>query len=707
MTLSGPRPRLLWLALLALSASLAACSSDDPDPVDAAVDAEVPGDDADGETGLRVDAGLDARTILLDATLGTDSEHRLPDGAVCKALGCDELGYECGETVDNCGDPLNCNLAGNATPCLAPTRCGGDPDRGQFKCGCQPRPNACEAQGAQCGFIDECGNRVDCGNCADGSLCLTNSCACTALPNPCGDRVCGMASDGCGKMIACGANQGACPTGACSATGMCTCRPKSEACVGQTGAFSENGCSYDCSGGLCIPDNLTACAGAECGSALNNCGETVQCGLLAGACAAGSRCVGPQFVLDGTLPAQSATYQGGYCAPEGVAKMLGKYAVRVHAFRQAGNTSVNFINRAEAVSLVLVQYARARNVAQLTDNGCVATTIGDPAEFAGGGTRSVLPKYRNLGPAIMDLSISGATFARGDVPNPIIGFGQPAGFTLGMPAFCVGLEGQTVDLPVDDPRRGKWWADNKCTCPTNPNTLPARPASADPNNYSTVALKDCRINDDDKDGKPGFTAKASALGIINSELYNANISHGTWTGSIRDDRYHVGWAGDTVMPVERVVLGCLATGGACDKPGVDCGCAERWSAVQFVPLADSAALDCSVYYSNVGTPNEAVNQAAIDQQFSVPFGTCSGPGQCPANSLCRANRCFPQTSKGACTSGSQNPCPAGTFCEACPNDPGSAETETTCRSDTACWPTPAECPSAGSPAGGYCTATPP
>jgi len=49
MTLSGPRPRLLWLALLALSASLASCSSDDPDPVDAAADAQVPGEDADGE----------------------------------------------------------------------------------------------------------------------------------------------------------------------------------------------------------------------------------------------------------------------------------------------------------------------------------------------------------------------------------------------------------------------------------------------------------------------------------------------------------------------------------------------------------------------------------------------------------------------------------------------------------------------------------
>jgi hypothetical protein len=703
MRLTASRLSLLWVGL---SAVFAACSSDNPEPLDAGPeDADVSPPDA-----LRVDAGMDARARLLDAGTDADYQYHLADGAVCVALGCDELGYECGHPVDNCGDPLDCNLDDNTTPCVSPQRCGGDPDKGPYKCGCKPRENACEAQGAQCGLIDECGNQVDCGNCKDGSLCLNNSCSCTALPNPCGTRVCGTAPDGCGKMVACGPSHGSCPTGTCSLDGACSCRSKAEACAGQTGPYMENGCTYDCTiGGSCTPDNVAACAGAECGTALNNCGETVNCGALAGACAAGSRCIGPQFVLDNALPAQSATYQGGYCAPEGVAKMLGKYAVRSHAFRQAGNSSINFINRAEAVSLVLVQYVRARGTAQLTDHGCTATTAGDPAELTGNGTKSVLPKYRNIAPAVMDLNIGGGMFVRPDVTNANVPAGQPAGFTPGMPAFCVGFEGQTVDLPASDPRRGKWWSDNKCTCPTAADVLklPARPGSADINNYSTSPLKDCRISDDDMDNKPGFTAKLSALGLINSELYNANISHSTWTGVIRDDRYHVGFARDTVVPPERVVLGCLATGGACATPGVDCACADRWSSVQFVPLPDSAALDCSIYYSNVGSSSEAINQTVVDQQFSVPFGTCSGPGQCPQNSICRANKCFPQTSKGACTSGSQNPCPAGTFCESCPNDAASAETETTCRSDTSCWPTTAECPSAGGTTGGYCAATPP
>jgi hypothetical protein len=705
MRLTGSCLCFLWVGLMAVSS---ACSSD-PHLTELA-DSGVPArdDGASAPDGLHADASpgpsMDAG-VLRDAGFDAGFEYRLPDGAICKALGCDELGYECGETVDNCGDPLNCNLDDNTTPCASPLRCGGDPDKGAFKCGCKPRENACEAQGAACGVIDECGSEVDCGNCAGGSLCLNNTCSCGATSNPCGTRVCGRVADGCGNMVACGASQGGCPTGTCDALGSCSCRPKSVACVGQTGPYRENGCQYDCTvGQICTPDNVAACAGAECGSALNNCGETVNCGLLAGACFPGSTCVGPQFVLDNALPQRSATYQGGYCAPDGVAKMLGKYAVRVHAFRQAGNISINFINRAEAVSLVLIQYVRASGVARLTDTGCVASTIGDPAELSGGGTKSVLPKYRNLRPSVVDLSINGSNFVRGDALNPLLGFGQPAGFVPGMPSFCTGFEGQTVDLPAGDPRRDKWWPDNRCTCPAAADALelPYRAGSADPNNYSTAALKDCRIVDDDMDGKPGFTAKASALGLINSELYNANVSHGTWTGVIRDDRYHVGFAGDTVMPLERVVLGCLATGGACASPGVDCGCAERWSAVQFVPLADSAVLDCGAYYNG-----DAINQTAIDQQFSVPFGSCAGPGECPRGSICRANRCFPQTSKGACSSGSQNPCPAGTFCEACPNDAVSFETEMTCRSDTACWPTKAECPTAGSSVGGYCVATPP
>jgi hypothetical protein len=671
MRVFGFRLSFLWVGLVAASV---ACSSSVPEPVDAAVDADtLPDDSAQGEGG---DAGMDGRAVMFDAALEADNSYELADGAICVALGCDELGYECGETFDNCGDPLNCNL-GDVSPCITPERCGGDPDKGRFKCGCKPRADACEAQGAQCGVVDECGNQVDCGKCADGKLCLaSNICACTPNSNPCGTRVCGMASDGCGKKVACGANAGACPSGSCSVDGHCTCRTKAEACAGQTGAYSENGCSYDCKvDATCTPDNVTACAGAECGTALNNCGETVNCGLLAGACFPGSTCVGPQFVLENALPQRSATYQGGYCAPEGASKMLGKYAVRVHAFRQAGNSIASFMNRAEAVSLVLIQYNRTAGTVQLTDYGCAATTINDPDGAFAGAVKSVVPSYRNLPTAVVSLGISGTTFTRPDIA-------EATGFAADVPAYCAGVPaGTAVDLPADDPRRGNpnWWADNKCICP-NPAAASELPG---PNNYLPAVLTDCRLNDVDQDGKPGFTAQATAPLGLGREIWNASIAHGTWTGTIRDDRFHIGWAGEAVVPLKRVVLACPGgRGGVCDDPSIDCGCTEQLSTVQFVPLADSAPLDCSTYYMGA-----SINQGQIDTTFSTPFGACNATTPCPQGSVCRSDgKCFPETSRSACAKGVAGACPAGMAC----------------RADTACWPTAAICPASSQIVGGYC-----
>ncbi|MDB4991432.1 MAG: tryptophan synthase alpha chain [Myxococcaceae bacterium] len=689
-------------------ACLVACSTDTTPHSEALDSGELPA--VDGKVG-QPDAGGPAGHLDMDARVGLDARtlepnSPRPDGSVCIALGCDELLYECGQTVDNCGDPLNCNLAANATPCAAPDRCGGDPDLGEHRCGCKPRVHACAAQGAQCGQVDECGQPVDCGSCSNGSVCLSNSCACTAVSNPCGSKVCGTADDGCGKAVSCGPSAGLCSAGVCDATGQCTCPPASQLCAGQSGSVLQHGCAYDCTPGGCVADNVAACAGAECGTARNNCGDTVSCGALAGACAAGSTCIGPTFVVDSALPARSGTYSGGYCVADPIAKLLGKYAVRTHAFREAGTTTINFVNRAEAVSLVTIDYARATGQARLTDKACVASTIGDPSALIGSSTRSVVSGYRHLPPVSVAIPISGTVFQRPDIPNAVLGLGSPAGYAPGIPSFCVGFEGQDVALPAGDPRLNKWWSNNRCTCPTAAAPLPAKPGSADPNNYSTTVLRDCRIIDDDLDGKPGFTATATAPIIGSSELYNANVSHGIWSVTSRDDRYHVGFASESVSPIQRVVLGCSATGGACAVPGVDCGCADRWSTVQFVPLPDSTPIDCTIFYANPNTASEAINQTAVDQQFSVGFGSCSGPGQCPTGSICRANRCFSQSSKGACSSGNNNPCPAGTYCEGCPDDAATSEVESTCRSDGACWPTANECPISGSPVGSYCRATP-
>jgi hypothetical protein len=670
--------RRSWHLTLILGWLVACGSDEDPKPrTDAAVDDATTTDSGTPPAPVS-DGSIDSGGAIIDAS----AEASAPDAAGCVAKGCDELGYECGMAVDNCGNPLNCNKPSPAPVCPKEgDRCGGDSTKGPNACGCLARANPCQAQGAQCGAIDECGTVVQCGDCPNGGVCTGNNmCTCTPNSNPCGDKVCGMAADGCGGMRACGANNGQCTVGACSAEGQCACRPREQACMGKTGTVTENGCTYNCDT-ACVPDNAAACAGAECGTATNNCGDVVNCGASAGACAAGNACVGGQFVTDNTLPPRTAAYQGGYCVPTGVSKLLGKYAARAHGFRQGGTLGLSVVNRAEAVSLLTVTYTRASQKVQMKDVGCVATTISAPGDLK---VDSVLPSYRKLEPITVDLTVSGSNWSRPDVPNPAIGAGVPNGFTLGMPAFCAGKEGMEVELPAGDPRRGTFWANNRCTCPTtaNANTVPT-------NVYETAVSRDCRLNDSDGDGKPGFTVYVyPPLGVGMTNVYNANVSHGIWSGVIRDDRFHIGTIGEAKQPMERAVLGCEAKTAVCGPPQVDCGCRESQQPVQFVPLPDNDPLSCDGYYNMTTSPRQLVKQTVIDAQFGKSYGSCTAAGQCPSGAICRQNACVPMTNKSACTPGSttSGPCSGGTgFCEACPSG-------MECKSDGACWPTANACP---------------
>lgn len=671
--------------ILPLLGLLFACNSDTTAPRDAG--SEVDADDAQGPiTGHLGDAAQPANDAALpsidasaDAQVDTGGDAAPDTATACVAKGCDELGFECGTAIDNCGNPLNCNNLDNTSPCELPLRCGGDPDKGANKCGCKARADACAAQGAQCGAIDECGVPVQCGECSGGRICLSNLCSCTPNSNPCGAKTCGMASDGCGNMVACGSNNGACSVGTCSAEGACGCRPREQACEGKTGAVTESGCSYNCDA-ACVPDNAAACAGAECGTATNNCGEVVSCGAAAGACGTGNSCVGPQFITDNALPARSAAYQGGYCVPSNVAKLIGKYAARAHGFRQAGASGLNLINRAEAVSLISMTYERGTQRTRMKDIGCVATTISAPGSFPS--ARAVIPDYRKLDPVDVDITVTGDRWARGDVPHTVLGLGLPIGFTVGLPDFCVGYEGLTVDLPASDPRRGKYWADNRCLCPTtaNANKVPVE-------TFETTVSRDCRVVDADGDGKPGFTARANAL-VVTTDMYNVNVSHGVWSGVIRDDRFHIGAIGEAVQPMERAVVGCSAKNALCAPASTDCGCAEDKQPIQFVPLADDAPLSCDIYYKADPDPFKIVKQADLDSQFGVAYGSCTGAGQCSAGAICHNGQCMVMTSKGACSGATNGPCPgdqSSKFCEMCP-----AGME--CKSDGACWPTAAACP---------------
>lgn len=82
-------------------------------------------------------------------------------GSACQPkITCQSVGAECGLIKDDgCGHSSNC-----PDNCIAPMVCGGDQDKGQFKCGCTT--TTCEEQGKNCGTIDNnCGKSLNCGTC--------------------------------------------------------------------------------------------------------------------------------------------------------------------------------------------------------------------------------------------------------------------------------------------------------------------------------------------------------------------------------------------------------------------------------------------------------------------------------------------------------------------------------------------------------------
>ena len=114
----------------------------------------------------------------------------------------------------------------------------------------------CAGQAANCGTIsDGCGGTLDCGTCMDPQVCgtnfVTNNQCCTPTSS-CATwpAECGIIGDGCGHAIDCG---------------TCTLP---ETCGGG-GQYYQCGCT----------DNGHACDDQVCGTALNNCGDSVLCGV--------------------------------------------------------------------------------------------------------------------------------------------------------------------------------------------------------------------------------------------------------------------------------------------------------------------------------------------------------------------------------------------------------------------------------------------
>ena len=265
-------------------------------------------------------APAQVKPFASDSGVGSDDVTVAPPGMLgdggsgaCVPKTCAELGYNCGENSDGCGNMINCGSCTSPQFCGAGgfSQCGGNAvaaDAGGNLC----VPTTCAALGFTCGQnSDGCGNILDCGTCtapafcggggysqcggnsivADGgSLCVPTTCAALGF-------TCGPAGDGCGNMLDCGA----CTSPAyCGGGGFDTCGGNMTVADG---------------GSLCVPKTC-ASLGFQCGAAGDGCGNMLSCGT----CTAPTFCGGGGFNMcggNGPIAEGGAVCTPKTCAQQG------------------------------------------------------------------------------------------------------------------------------------------------------------------------------------------------------------------------------------------------------------------------------------------------------------------------------------------------------------------------------------------------------
>jgi hypothetical protein len=178
---------------------------------------------------------------------------------------CDD---KCGsQLIDACGRAQDCSTdCGDNHVCNGVTK----------KCECVPISTWCSGK---CGETrDNCGEPVDCGPCASGS-CVDNACGC--VPDntaACGERECGSALNNCGQTVNCGPSEGQCAGGGRCSDGRC-CDAPSVTCgspPNQQCGVRPNNCgeAVDCGG--CTQGFTCAAATGSCECTTPN----VVCGSI-------------------------------------------------------------------------------------------------------------------------------------------------------------------------------------------------------------------------------------------------------------------------------------------------------------------------------------------------------------------------------------------------------------------------------------------
>ncbi len=581
---------------------------------------------------------------------------------ICVPKGCDEvgeeLGYEleCGTPDDGCGEPLDC---GECTEDYA--TCGGGGE--DYKCGCTPK--TCD-DALVCGTAgDGCGGEIACGDTCDGpDSCggggTANECGCAPKLDACGNAQCGTAPDGCGGTVECGDHAGGCSEArTCGATSkQCACKPQATLCEGKCGLQNIDGCPATCPAcagvcgageacsnctcpgdgavcnneACCTPDPLTTtCGTAVCGTKVNNCGQTVTCGT--GTCAAGSECTA-----------------AGQCVDPKTAALVGKYAVRNVSFA----TAVGIVTRSESLGLVDISVNSSGKL-EMREQGCWTAAY----KKGGSGEERITkidPGYSaNVFPVVSELDLTQAQtlpgpkeWVRGKAPPRF----NAIGWRRGRPLYCP-LRASPTDQPAANPAheafappsdphsigaKKPWLAGATCLCPEQEvekrglcpgmsgaakaacidtwaqDTLPYAPGepSAD------LDVSDCRVVDEEIDGKPGMTVETTVnlLGVNKATIRSASIVSNIFWGKIDLSGAKQHWGVSEDQPeVRNSAVACVDTmgglaftlcdtssGNLCPPYPASASKDTRINPVDFAPLdskpTPSTGWTCQAIYDN-------------------------------------------------------------------------------------------------------------
>ena len=318
--------RWLWGALAVGALSLSGCGS-------SGAGASSFGTPDDSGTAVTYDAT--AVNLIPDATTSNDS------GLACTPRTCAQAGANCGPVADGCGGLLACGVCGTGESCGGggtPSVCGGAVTCTPKTCADPSVATLCGQQADGCGGLIPapcvtCTGTTTCGGgspgtpnvCGGTAACIpTTATAACVVPGTAKPMNCGVMADGCGALVACGADDGgSCPPGEeCGGSGT------PNVCGAANVTTLSDGAVVSTDGGvsLCVPFTTTeACTmtdgGSLCGPVSNGCGGTITCPTT---CATGDSCGGggipsvcghPACVAIPPTTACANPAGGTYCGP--------------------------------------------------------------------------------------------------------------------------------------------------------------------------------------------------------------------------------------------------------------------------------------------------------------------------------------------------------------------------------------------------------